>query len=165
MLDDGEVCNYADDTTLFVCDRSLKNTLLRLEHEAETIICWFESNYMKLNTEKCHLMIGGNRYEHCYAQLGEDQIWETWQVNFLRITLENQLKLDSHVLNICKKAGRKLSALTRMMPYLSFEKKRNLMKTFFESQFKYSPLVWMFHNRELNNKIKTSRKSLKAHLQ
>ena len=98
-------------------------------------------------------MIEGNRYEHCYAQLGEDQIWESWQVKLLGITLENQLKLDSHVLNICKKAGRKLSALTRMMPYLSFEKKRNLMKTFFESQFKYSPLVWMFHNRELNNKI------------
>ena len=64
MISDCEVCNYADDTTPFVCDRSLKNTLLRLEHETETIICWFESNYMKLNTDKCHLMIGGNKYEH-----------------------------------------------------------------------------------------------------
>ena len=36
---------------------TLKNTLLRLEHETETIICWFESNYMKLNTDKY-------KYEH-----------------------------------------------------------------------------------------------------
>ena len=27
------------------------------------------------------------------------------------------------------------------------------MKTFIESQFNYSPLVWMFHNRTINNKI------------
>ena len=27
------------------------------------------------------------------------------------------------------------------------------MKTFVESQFNYCPLVWMFHNRTLNNKI------------
>ena len=27
------------------------------------------------------------------------------------------------------------------------------MKTFIQSQFNYCPLVWMFHNRKLNNKI------------
>ena len=27
------------------------------------------------------------------------------------------------------------------------------MKTFIESQFNYCPLVWMFHNRTINNKI------------
>ena len=27
------------------------------------------------------------------------------------------------------------------------------MKTFIESQFNYCPLLWMFHNRTLNNKI------------
>ena len=27
------------------------------------------------------------------------------------------------------------------------------MKTFIESQFNYCPLVWMFHNRTLNDKI------------
>ena len=86
---------------------------------------------MKLNTDKCHLIIGGNKSEHIWIQLGEDKIWESGQVKLLGVTLDNQLKFDRHVLNICKKAGRKLSALTRMMPYLSFEKKRRLLKTFF----------------------------------
>ena len=27
------------------------------------------------------------------------------------------------------------------------------MKSFFESQFGYCPLVWMFYNRGINNKI------------
>ena len=36
---------------------------------------------------------------------------------------------------------------------LSFDKKRILFKAFFESQFKYCPLVWMFHSREVNQRI------------
>ena len=31
--------------------------------------------------------------------------------------------------------------------------KRMIMKAFIESQFRYSPLVWMFHSWGLNNKI------------
>ena len=27
------------------------------------------------------------------------------------------------------------------------------MKTFIDAQFKYCPLIWMFHSRTLNNKI------------
>ena len=88
-----------------------------------------------------------------WVKLGEDKIWENNTVKLLGVTIDKQLKFDTHVLNICSKAGRKLSALTRMATYLSFEKKRRLLKTFFESQFKYCPLVWMFHSRELNNKI------------
>ena len=33
------------------------------------------------------------------------------------------------------------------------EKLRTLAQAFIESQFVYCPLIWMFHNRTLNNKI------------
>ena len=33
-------------------------------------------------------------------------------------------------------------------------KKRTIMKAFITSHFSYCPLVWMFHSREINNKIK-----------
>ena len=108
---------------------------------------------MKLNTDKCHLIIAGNKYEHIWAKLGEELIWEENSVKLLGVTIDRQLKFDKHVFDICTKAGRKLSALTRMISYLTFDKKRRLLKTFFESQFKYCPLTWMFHSRELNNRI------------
>ena len=148
ILNNCEVCN-ADD----VCEGSLKTVILKLEHDSETAICWFESNYMKLNTDKCHLIIAGNKYEHIWAKLGEELIWEENTVKLLGVTIDRQLKFDKHVFDICAKAGIKLSALTRMISYLTFEKKRLLLKTFFESQFKYCPLTWMFRSRELNNRI------------
>ena len=55
------------------------------------------------------------------------------------------------------KANKKLSALSRMATslarFLTFEKKRLIVKAFIESQFKYCPLVWLFHSREANNKV------------
>ena len=36
---------------------------------------------------------------------------------------------------------------------MSTDKLRAVLKAFIESQFGYCPLVWMFHNRTLNNRI------------
>ena len=36
---------------------------------------------------------------------------------------------------------------------MSLNQRRTSMKTFIESQFGYSPLVWMFHGRMVNKKI------------
>ena len=57
------------------------------------------------------------------------------------------------MITLCKKADRKLSALSRISNYVSFEKKRILLKAFVESQFGYCPLTWMFHSRKANAKI------------
>ena len=53
----------------------------------------------------------------------------------------------------CKKASQKLNALIRICPYLTVDRKRSIMKAFIESQFSYSPLVWMFCGRSSNNRI------------
>ena len=37
---------------------------MHLEHGSALAVCWFESNYLKLNTDKCSLIIiSGNRLE------------------------------------------------------------------------------------------------------
>ena len=78
---------------------------MKLEQDSETAICWFESNYMKLHTDKCHLIIVSNKYEHMFAKLGEEIIWEENSVKLLGVTIDRQLKFDKHVFDICTKAG------------------------------------------------------------
>ena len=65
----------------------------------------------------------------------------------LGVTIDNNLRFDKHVSNICLKANRKLSALTRIAKFVIFEKKMYFFKAFIESKFKYCPLVWMFHGK------------------
>ena len=59
FLEETEVCNYADDTTSYRCGPNIKNAVAKLETDALAISEWFPNNRMKLNEEKCHLMIFG----------------------------------------------------------------------------------------------------------
>ena len=148
-----DVCNFADDTTFFACDSNLKDLMQRLEHDTKLAIEWFESNYMKLNEDKCHLLVAGHRYETLWADIGNTRIWESKSEKLLGVVIDRNLNFDDYVFTLCKKAGRKLSALSRISYYMSFEKKRILLKAFIESQFGYCPLTWMFHSRKANHKI------------
>ena len=116
-------------------------------------LCWSESNHMKLNTDKCHLIIFGYKHESLWADIGIDGIWESNYVKLLGINIDRSLKFDFYKVKVCSKIDRKLTILSRMFKLLSFEKRRVLIKAYFESQFKYCPLVWMFHGRQVDNKI------------
>ena len=54
---------------------------------------------------------------------------------------------------MCRKAGQKLSALSRISPHLETDKKELLFTSMVQSKFNYCPLVWMFCSRNANNLI------------
>ena len=74
ILKDTDVSNFTDDTSPHACDISLDELLMCLEHDSALAVCWFESNYMKLNTDKCHLIIFGNKHGSLWADIGNDRV-------------------------------------------------------------------------------------------
>ena len=111
---------------------------------------------MKLNEDKCHLIIFEASKEKVNIHVGELQIEESDDEKLLGkviITLDKKLSFKKHVQALCKKASQKLHALTRISIYMEPDKLKLLMKAFVISQFSYCPLIWMFHDRNLNNKI------------
>ena len=54
-----EVCNYADDTTYYAYNTSAAQVIRNLETAVHKSAIQFDNNYMKLNAEKCHLLIFG----------------------------------------------------------------------------------------------------------
>ena len=125
----------------------------KLEYAANNAVVWFKYNYMKLNPDKCHLLIGGDKEECILANIGSELVIESLQKILLGVLINSQLKFENHVKNLCKKAGKKLNALGRQCNILPFHKRRILMNSFFNSQLSYCPLVWMFSSRELNTRI------------
>ena len=108
---------------------------------------------MKLNADKCCLIVSSYKHKQVWANIGKDLIWKSNHVKLLGMTIVRDLKFYKHVLKLCSKANQKLSALSRIAKLLSFNKRRTLLKAFVESQFKYCPIAWMFHSRHTNNKI------------
>ena len=146
------VCNFADDTTLYACDVELRNVLSQLEDNAYTAIIWFENNYMKLNESKCHFLANGTP-EHLWIKVGGERIWESQSEKLLGMMVDKNLNFESHLKTLCKKVNQKISALARIAGILPFQHRHILLKTFIESQFSYCPLVWMFCSCTMNKKI------------
>ena len=147
------VCNFADDTTLYACDEDVNPLINRLEHDSYLAIEWFENNSMKLNQDKCLLLVSGFKYENVWAKIGKTKIWESKKQKLLGVEIDRTLSFDEHIASLCRKAGKKLSVLARLSNFMCTNKKRVLMKAFIESQFSYYPLIWMLHSTGVNNKI------------
>ena len=62
LVKETEICNCADDTTIYVRGQELEHIVSRLENDAQRISQWFFNNSMKLNPGKCHLLIFGGKY-------------------------------------------------------------------------------------------------------
>ena len=113
----------------------------------------FQNNYIKMNSDKCHLLVASHKFELISAKIGTDLIWESNSVKLLGITIDNHLKFNKYISLLCVEANRKFSAPARVSYYLTFYQKRILIKTFFECQLKHCPLTWMFQSGKRNNKI------------
>ena len=147
------LCNYADDNTLYACDLSLEDLILKLELSASLVIDWFKHNHMKLNESKCHLLVCSNKVTNVSVNVGTFEIKESDKVKLLGVLIDKKLNFNDHMYANYKKAGKKLSALSRLCNILPLGKRQLLMKAYIMSQFSFSPLIGMFFSRKMNSKI------------
>ena len=128
-----------------------QEVIKKLEKISIVLLTWFKNNGMKANGDKCHLLLSlSNNLE---ANIGRAIVKSSDNEKLLGVTIDNKLKFEKHVNNICDKASQKLNALARVSSYMDLHKRRLIMKAFINSQFGYCPLIWMNHSRTLNNRI------------
>ena len=106
---------------------------------------------MKANQDKCHLIV--SKIENISMHIGPFEIKNTNCEKLLGIKADSRLNFNEHLDGIIKKASRKTNALSRITSFMNISKRGILLNSFFNSQFNYCPLVWMFHSRCINNKI------------
>ena len=69
---------------------------------------------MKLNPDKCHLLVSGYKHENIRARIGEVKIWESSKQNSLEVVIDTDLSFNKYVSSLCKKDGKELSVLSRL---------------------------------------------------
>ena len=106
---------------------------------------------MKANQDKCHRIVSKN--EKVSMHIGPFEIKNINCEKLLAIKVDSTLNFNEHLDGIIQKASRKIIALSRITPFMNMSKRLALMNSFFNSQFNYCHLVWMFHSRSINNKI------------
>ena len=60
FLEDYGIANYADDATPYSGKSDHKLVIEELEKSSSILFKWLQTNYMKVNTNKRHLLLSGN---------------------------------------------------------------------------------------------------------
>ena len=115
FVKDAQICNYADDTTIYACDTNIESVIKTLESDdALKMAEWLPNNCMKLNGDKCHLMVFGDKSNDVTLNIGSITIKESTEEKLLGVILDKNLCIKQKVKSVCKKAGQKLHALSRI---------------------------------------------------
>ena len=102
--DNFEIANYADDCSPFEFSRSIEDVISKLEKDSNILIKWYESNYLKPNPDKWHLLLSVLR-EDMSIKISNDLISNITDEKILGVSFDNKLNFNIHITKLCKKAA------------------------------------------------------------
>ena len=121
--------SYAHDNTPYTINQNTDSATKSLEELSIPLLSWFKENKLKLNLDKCQLIVSGT--ENVKIKLHDHTITNSKKKNLHVIIFDDKLKFQYHIENLCKKASLKLSALSRVAPFVDLPQKKILFNAFF----------------------------------
>ena len=97
-----EICNFADDNSLYSCGMNLDKIFSNLMQDMQNVCEWFVYNSLKANPDKFQFIILGNKGSR-KLRIGDITIKSDSSVTLLVITIDSKLNFKEHVNNIVKK--------------------------------------------------------------
>ena len=156
---ESEICNFADDTTIYACGTSIDAVTIKLKDDLQKLLDWFKNNRMCANPEKFQMMVLGRNNDNSFIlDIDGQQIKQSEQVKLLGVQIDNCLTFDAHVKELCQKINQKLCAFSRIRLFLNQEKAKMLLTSVVLSNFSYYPLIWLFCTKTANKDINRTNK-------
>ncbi|KAL9950755.1 hypothetical protein ACROYT_G043312, partial [Oculina patagonica] len=121
---------------------------------------WFQQNGMKANPEKYQALVLGNSDYDMNIKCVDKRIPISKEIKLLGVTLDNRLKFDAHIADICRKVGGHVNALNRLKNILPCKTKEALYRAFIFPYFTYCSQVW--HHCGTRNAIKLEKVNERA---
>ena len=59
FIDSGDISYFADDNVLFKCCDNLDEAKSSIENECRSVTSWFKINSLRVNPDKCHVVVLG----------------------------------------------------------------------------------------------------------
>ena len=121
FIQNSDICNYADDTTIYSCDKSLDTITHKLKNDCNVALKTlgsafnFMKLFMKLNADKCHFMVLGQRSNDLGAvKIGNTNVVNSLEENLLGVHINSKLSFGYHVSKLCQKLAVNLPAYPRI---------------------------------------------------
>ena len=151
-MQNADFTSYADDNKIYDAGDNIDKVIFSLQESSKQLFKWFADNQVKINEDKWHLIVSTN--ELTEIQIRHFSIKKSASEKLLSVNIDSKLNFDCLVNHLYNKANRKFRALARVTPYMTLEKNKSVINSFFNAHFNYCPLISMLHGQKNNNKIK-----------
>jgi hypothetical protein len=158
-----DMCNFADDNSLFSCAKTLNEVVSNLKFDIANVLEWFSLNLLKPNPSKFQMLVIGEKNLPICIRVGDLVLNAKNSVELLGITIDCNLTFFEHIKSLCVKARYKVWSLNRIRRFLDNRQLILLFNAYIVSTFSYAPVVWMFCSKTLSKEItRVHKRALRA---
>ena len=106
--------HFADDTTVFLSDSDINNVHATVNRELVGVDNWLKANRLSLNISKTSYMIISNQKNAIEIRIRDSILTKVSTVQFLGITLDENLTFNDHVKNFTTKISKSVGVMRRL---------------------------------------------------
>ena len=156
---------FADDTNLFLANRSIQELFSIANKELNKISDWFTANKLSLNVTKTKFSLfhKASRKDDIPLKLpilkiNNHQIERVESIKFLGVLLDENLCWKDHIKYIENKIAKSIGLLYRAKPYLDKKSLIVLYFSYVHTYLNYANLAWGSTNRTNSKKLGSQQK-------
>ena len=145
-LDIAKTISFADDTTMYISNKSSKMLFQNANRELSNLKTWFDANKLSLNSKKTKFLLFRTKTmkynDELSLSIGGDIIHREEFTTFLGMRIDDMLSWDQHINYLHKKLSSTLYVLRSCKHVLSCANLKLLYNTLFESHLRYGIILW-----------------------
>ena len=152
-INEGALEMYADDSTVSVSGKTIKEIETKLNTSARQIATWCSENKIAVNVEKTKsLLVTTQQKRSMLKRNQQDQaigvkmngqpLLQIHKQKLLGVVIDQDLTWNVQVKNICNTVSRNLAPFRRIKSYLPFDTRKLFYQNFIQVYFDYCSMVW-----------------------
>ena len=148
---------YADDTTIYSSHKLKSEVEKFLNTDLQNISQWIEDNNLKMNIKKTQFisLTNSKKTGKINIQLKGESIKETDSIKYLGVTVDRDLKWNSHISGVKKKASAGIACLRKISPSIPINTRKLLFNALVRPHLDYCSVVWHACSNKLKDRVES----------
>ena len=162
ITNDNVVCDlFADDNSIHSCGSDLQSVQTSLQEGLNDVSTWCDQNRMVIHPHKTKCMVLTTRQIHqrrpltLNLTLRKTRVQQVREHRVLGVIIDEELKWQSHIDNVCKHVSKNLFLLSQLRHYVDSDARKIFFQAHLLSHINYASTVWSgaseVHLKKLNS--------------
>ena len=153
---------FADDTSIFLAKKEVKDLENTINTELGNISNWLKANKLSLNVKKSNVLLfrcrNAKKMETFNIKIDGNTIEEKQSAKYLGLYFDNKLTFKPHIDHVLTKLKKGNGIIAKLRHFVPSEKVRSVYFAHIESHLNYGSIIWGGAAKFHTNKIITSQK-------